>query len=364
MCEIDVLICRALSFQQRREENWSCREWMCFCVSVGPTSVRKRWCVSYARGLKRGRENSGVLFSLSLLCQETQSSKFSSHIHISVFFSDRLALETSTYHSVTARILNPLLQGLELSLLFSSCFCPHCQVIYFWKWISCVGSLSKVFLVQSLLWTASSFSGISFIHLCITHVQHWFSLSCSFCTVGCLQRTFLCEWWQSEMATCLCFNSIFIVFGGKVPSTGLQNSSCHRMVYTVCGVLGPGVVGCWLRIWTSSCDNGKLSGYCLNFWCFCFFCLRFFVCRLTPTYMFILLFYYKLTGFLGEGPIWYTQQVNPACDKYWWTNLLYINNFYPTSSMEGGVRLYQVNFGTTVCGSRPLALKVNVYSPT
>ena len=271
MCEIDVLICRALSFQQRREENWSCREWMCFCVSVGPTSVRKRWCVSYARGLKRGRENSGVLFSLSLLCQETQSSKFSSHIHISVFFSDRLALETSTYHSVTARILNPLLQGLELSLLFSSCFCPHCQVIYFWKWISCVGSLSKVFLVQSLLWTASSFSGISFIHLCITHVQHWFSLSCSFCTVGCLQRTFLCEWWQSEMATCLCFNSIFIVFGGKVPSTGLQNSSCHRMVYTVCVLLGPGVVGCWLRIWTSSCDNGKLSGYCLNFWCFFYF---------------------------------------------------------------------------------------------
>ena len=54
-------------------------------------------------------------------------------------------------------------------------------------------------------------------------------------------------------------------------------------------------------------------------------------CRLTPTYMFVLLFYAKLMGFLGEGPVWYTQQQNPTCDKYWWTNLLYINNFYPTT---------------------------------
>ncbi|KAL9976510.1 hypothetical protein ACROYT_G013819 [Oculina patagonica] len=53
--------------------------------------------------------------------------------------------------------------------------------------------------------------------------------------------------------------------------------------------------------------------------------------RLTPTYMFVLLFYDKLTGFLGEGPTWFQMQTNPACDKYWWTNLLYINNFWPTS---------------------------------
>lgn len=51
--------------------------------------------------------------------------------------------------------------------------------------------------------------------------------------------------------------------------------------------------------------------------------------RLTPTYMFVLLFYAKMTGFLGEGPLWYQEQRNPACDKYWWTNLLYINNFWP-----------------------------------
>jgi len=51
--------------------------------------------------------------------------------------------------------------------------------------------------------------------------------------------------------------------------------------------------------------------------------------RLTPTYMFVLLFYMKLRGFLGEGPMWFTWQSTTLCDKYWWTNLLYINNFYP-----------------------------------
>lgn len=45
--------------------------------------------------------------------------------------------------------------------------------------------------------------------------------------------------------------------------------------------------------------------------------------------MFVLLFYAKLNGFVGSGPMWFGQQTNPACDKYWWTNLLYINNFYP-----------------------------------
>ncbi|KXJ18551.1 nose resistant to fluoxetine protein 6 [Exaiptasia diaphana] len=51
--------------------------------------------------------------------------------------------------------------------------------------------------------------------------------------------------------------------------------------------------------------------------------------RLTPVYMFVLLFYDQLTQFLGEGPFWYEIQSKQPCDEYWWTNLLYINNFYP-----------------------------------
>ena len=49
--------------------------------------------------------------------------------------------------------------------------------------------------------------------------------------------------------------------------------------------------------------------------------------------MFVLLFFDKLIGFLGDGPLWYGIQMgNTPCEKFWWTNLLYINNFYPTKS--------------------------------
>ncbi|XP_074616380.1 nose resistant to fluoxetine protein 6-like [Acropora palmata] len=56
--------------------------------------------------------------------------------------------------------------------------------------------------------------------------------------------------------------------------------------------------------------------------------------RLTPSYMFAVLFFSNLYAFLGDGPVWFRNQNSTACDEYWWTNLLYINNFYPTSLNE------------------------------
>ncbi|EDO47385.1 predicted protein [Nematostella vectensis] len=57
--------------------------------------------------------------------------------------------------------------------------------------------------------------------------------------------------------------------------------------------------------------------------------------RLTPTYMFVIWFYVSLEPHLGSGPLWYTHQMgNPACEKYWWTNVLYINNFYPNELIK------------------------------
>ncbi|XP_028401903.1 O-acyltransferase like protein-like [Dendronephthya gigantea] len=51
--------------------------------------------------------------------------------------------------------------------------------------------------------------------------------------------------------------------------------------------------------------------------------------RLTPTYMFFLLFVAKLVPFCGAGPIWFSLvNESSACSRNWWISLLYINNFH------------------------------------
>jgi peptidoglycan/LPS O-acetylase OafA/YrhL len=56
--------------------------------------------------------------------------------------------------------------------------------------------------------------------------------------------------------------------------------------------------------------------------------------RLTPTYLFVLLFFWFLTVHLSYGPRTLvgadtTSHLYNNCANYWWTNMLYINNFYP-----------------------------------
>ncbi|GAB5371884.1 hypothetical protein AAMO2058_001618400 [Amorphochlora amoebiformis] len=52
--------------------------------------------------------------------------------------------------------------------------------------------------------------------------------------------------------------------------------------------------------------------------------------RLTPTYMFCLLLWWKIAPLLGSGPLWFHWKFYvELCDNYWWSNLLYINNLYP-----------------------------------
>ena len=62
--------------------------------------------------------------------------------------------------------------------------------------------------------------------------------------------------------------------------------------------------------------------------------------RITPVYMFCLCFFWALTPYFGNGPFWFdiTNSFNYECHKYWYSNLLYVNNFVPhwkTSSCLG-----------------------------
>jgi hypothetical protein len=54
--------------------------------------------------------------------------------------------------------------------------------------------------------------------------------------------------------------------------------------------------------------------------------------RLTPTYAMALLIYWQLMRYFADGPLWMGMYDNKHCDHYWWTNLLYINNFHPDYS--------------------------------
>ena len=55
--------------------------------------------------------------------------------------------------------------------------------------------------------------------------------------------------------------------------------------------------------------------------------------RLTPTYMFVMFFIWGLFEYMGNGPTfkYSAQALASSCKKYWWTNLLYINNFVPSN---------------------------------
>ena len=66
--------------------------------------------------------------------------------------------------------------------------------------------------------------------------------------------------------------------------------------------------------------------------------------RLSPAYYFILMFSFKILPYVGSGPLLFIPDV-AHCEKYWWTNVLYVNNFYPTTFSDQcyGVTWYLAN---------------------
>lgn len=59
--------------------------------------------------------------------------------------------------------------------------------------------------------------------------------------------------------------------------------------------------------------------------------------RLTPPYMFVILFWNNIFPLIITGPLsqnYRNDEFQEACNNYWWTNLLYINNFYPKMAKE------------------------------
>ena len=52
--------------------------------------------------------------------------------------------------------------------------------------------------------------------------------------------------------------------------------------------------------------------------------------RLTPVLAFVILLYTMVVPYVGSGPFWHKiGDSSGACHTWWWTNLLYMNNFVP-----------------------------------
>ncbi|CBN77498.1 conserved unknown protein [Ectocarpus siliculosus] len=63
--------------------------------------------------------------------------------------------------------------------------------------------------------------------------------------------------------------------------------------------------------------------------------------RITPSYVFSLLLWWKLAVFMGEGPFWYRWEFFIGlCDKFWWSNVTYLNNLVPWHQGETGTCFY------------------------
>ncbi|XP_069123539.1 nose resistant to fluoxetine protein 6-like [Argopecten irradians] len=65
--------------------------------------------------------------------------------------------------------------------------------------------------------------------------------------------------------------------------------------------------------------------------------------RLTPVYMLVLFLDMSLFRYLGDGPSWAKDGIEPFCKENWWTNLLYINNIYKGRQMCFGWAWYLAN---------------------
>ncbi|XP_044262126.1 nose resistant to fluoxetine protein 6-like [Tribolium madens] len=57
--------------------------------------------------------------------------------------------------------------------------------------------------------------------------------------------------------------------------------------------------------------------------------------RLTPSYLVVIGFYCTFLSRIGDGPLWDSRIKNEQekCQKSWWTNLLYVNNYVNTDNM-------------------------------
>lgn len=81
--------------------------------------------------------------------------------------------------------------------------------------------------------------------------------------------------------------------------------------------------------------------------------------RITPTYAFVIFFSATYITELGNGPLWKlsTEYEQSFCQQYWWTNLLYVNNYiYADTPCFQHAWFFAVDFQFTILSAIFLAI--------
>ena len=152
-------------------------------------------------------------------------------------------------------------------------------------------------------------------------------------------HSWLCRWYsRDKLMLVYCRAHSCVAYFSKLSRqrTGVHESANPTCV---CPALCPRVLLCGqfsLHQWppcilpysagnvVSSCQRSSVVGFP-----FCLIVYWYF--RLTIVYGFVLTFFIHVLPYLGYGPVWSTvDNYLDDCGEYWWTNLLYINNFYPS----------------------------------
>ena len=89
-----------------------------------------------------------------------------------------------------------------------------------------------------------------------------------------------------------------------------------------------GFLGAYLMLELMKKKNGRNQPY--------YFILLHRFLRITPLYLATILFFWFIMSMAGNGPVFYIYKDDyaGAWDKYWWSHLIFINNFYPFHSDE------------------------------
>lgn len=89
-----------------------------------------------------------------------------------------------------------------------------------------------------------------------------------------------------------------------------------------------GFLGCYLMLELIKKRNGRNQPYWMII-------LHRFL-RIAPLYFATILFFWQIMAMAGSGPIFfmYKDDFSDACTKYWWSHVLFINNFYPFGNDE------------------------------